>query len=126
MVVPPLPPLVPPASVAQPLREKSSALPPRQLGSPPVVLAVVELVAELDVLAAGVLELPPSAPAPPVPPVVVEVAPPTPAVVAVAPLVSELPVVAPLVVADVVLAATSEEVPTDELASEAELAAEVE
>jgi hypothetical protein len=109
-----LPPLVPPASVAQPTREKSSSLPPRQLGSPPVVLVVLEVpVVELLVTAVAVVELPP-APLAPEPPLllVLAVVPPEP----LDPPAPGLPVVTPALVAVAVFAAAWETEPVVALA----------
>lgn len=117
MVWPPLPPLVPPASVAQPLSEKSGSLPPRQLGSPPVVLVV------LAVVPVAVLVVPPVPlvvePPPPPPLLLLAVEPPAPPdeVVAevLAPPLLELLVVTSPVVTDALLAAACDAVPVEPL-----------
>jgi hypothetical protein len=88
--------------VAQPLREKPGSLPPRQLGSPPVVLAVLVV---LEAVVVALLVAPPAPfvlESPPLPPVVV--VPPAPEVVVSElpePPLPEPPVVAPLVPAEV-------------------------
>jgi hypothetical protein len=116
MVSPPLPPLVPPASVAQPLSEKSGSLPPRQLGSPPVVLAlpVVLAVVVFRVVVVSVLVSPPAlveVETPPLPALVFAVVPPAPPELVVsevlAPPLPEPPVLLAVLV-DVVLEVVSD------------------